>query len=83
MRPRDTSPGGHRAQLDAYRCMGADRRAQLAGRLSADVRQLSRAGIRSRHPAYTDEDVELALRRMLYGDDLFRRAWPGLPLLAP
>ena len=58
-------------------------RAQLAARLSADVRRLSRAGIRSRHPAYTDDDVELALRRLLYGDDLFRRAWPGCPLLAP
>ena len=83
MRPRDTSLGGHRAQLDAYRRMGAGRRAQIAARLSADVRRLSRAGIRSRHPAYTDEDVELALRRLLYGDDLFRRAWPGRPLLAP
>jgi hypothetical protein len=83
MRPRDTSVGGHRAQLDVYRRLGAGRRAQLAARLSADVRRLSRAGIRSRHPAYTDEDVELALHRLLYGDDLFRRAWPGRPLLAP
>ncbi len=46
MRPRDTSVGGHRAQLDAYRRMGAGRRVQLAAGLSADVRRLSRAGIR-------------------------------------
>ena len=63
--------------------MGAGRRAQLAARLSADVRRLSRAGIRSRHPAYTDEDVELALRRLLYGDDLVPPRVAGLPLLAP
>jgi hypothetical protein len=51
--------------------------------LSAETRQLTRAGIRARHPDYTDEEVELALRRILYGDDLFTRAWPDQPLIAP
>ena len=59
--------------------MGAGRRAQLAARLSADVRRLSRAGIRSRHPTYTDEDVEFALRRLLYGDDLVPPRVAGPP----
>ena len=83
MRPRDTTADSHAAQLAVYRRLGAARRAALAARLSADVRRLSRAGIRSRHPSYTDDEVELALRRLLHGDDLFRRAWPGRPLLAP
>jgi hypothetical protein len=83
VRARDTTAESHDAQLKVYRRLGASRRAYLAARLSADVRRLSRAGIRSRHPAYTDEEVELALRRLLHGDDLFRRAWPGRPLLAP
>ena len=83
MRPRDTTAESHSIQMDIYRRMGPARRAQLAAQLSEDVRQLSREGIRARHPAYTDEEVELALRRLLHGDDLFRRAWPGRPLLAP
>jgi len=83
MRPRDTQVESHVAQMDVYRRLGATRRAQLAAQLSSDVRRLSRAGIRARHPAYTDEEVELALRRLLYGDELFRRAWPDHPLLAP
>jgi hypothetical protein len=51
--------------------------------LSSDMRELTRAGIRARHGDYSEEDVELALRRILLGDDLFRRAWPSRPLLAP
>jgi hypothetical protein len=83
MRPRDTTRDSQQIQLDVYRRLGAASRARLAGRLSADTRDLTRAGIRARHPGYTEEEVELALRRVLYGDDLFLRAWPGRLLLAP
>jgi hypothetical protein len=51
--------------------------------MAADTRQVTRAGIRARHPDYSVEQADLALYRLLYGDDLFRRAWPGRPLLAP
>ena len=83
MRARDTTLESQAVQLDVLRRLGPSGRAQLAGRLSADARQLTRDGIRSRHPGYTDAEVEIALRRILYGDDLFSRAWPGCPLLAP
>jgi hypothetical protein len=32
--------------------------------LSADTRELARGGIRARHPDYTEEEVERALRRL-------------------
>jgi hypothetical protein len=83
VRARDTTAESHAAQLDIYRRLGATGRANLAARLSVATRELTRAGIRARHPGYTDEEVELALRRLLYGDDLFLRAWQGRPLLAP
>ena len=83
MRPRDTTADSHAAQLAAYRRIGPTGRAQLAATLSTETRQLTRAGIRSRHPRYSNEEVDLALRRLLYGDELFRRAWPKRPLLAP
>jgi len=83
MRPRDTTLESHEAQLQAYRRLGATGRARLAATLSSDTRELTRAGIRARHGEYTEEEVELALRRILLGDDLFRRAWPARPLLAP
>ena len=80
---RDTTPESHAVQMNVYRRLGPARRARLAARLSEDVRELARAGIRARHPAYTEDEVEFALRRLLHGDDLFRRAWPGRPLVAP
>jgi len=83
MRAADTTPESHTVQLEIYRRLGATGRARLAGRLSEETRQISRAGIRSRHPGYSDEDVDHALRRILYGDDLFRRVWPKSPLLTP
>jgi hypothetical protein len=83
MRARDTTLAGHEVQLDVYRRLGPSARTQLAARMSADTRQITRDGIRSRHPSYTEEEVDLALRRLLYGDDLFRRAWPGRRLIAP
>jgi hypothetical protein len=82
MRARDTTPESHSVQLEIYRRLGPSARASLAGELSAATRQLTRSGIRGRHPEYTERDVDLALFRLLYGDDLFQRAWPGLPLLA-
>jgi hypothetical protein len=83
VRPRDTTADGHAVQLSVYRRLGASGRARLAASLSADTRRLARAGIRARHPDYTEEQVELALRRTIYGDDLFLRAWPNRPLLPP
>jgi hypothetical protein len=83
VRPRDTSPDSHEAQLRAYRRLGPAGRVRVAAQLSADTRELARAGIRARHPEYRDQEVESALRRLLLGDELFHRAWPALPLLSP
>jgi hypothetical protein len=81
--PRDTTPESYAAQLEAYRRLGPAGRVSIAARLSADTRELARGGIRARHPDYTEEEVERALRRLWLGDELFRRAWPAHSLLAP
>ena len=47
------------------------------------ARQIMRGGIRARHPEYSAEQVEEALARLLWGDELYRAAKPGLPLLEP
>ena len=83
MRPSDTTPESHAVQMAIYRRLGPEGRLALADRLSMDVRAFARSGIRARHPEYSDGEVEQALRRLLLGDDLFRRAWPRQPLLAP
>jgi hypothetical protein len=73
----------HEIQLGAYRRMSGDERSRIAVELSEMVRESARSGIRMRHPSYDAADVERALRRLLYGDDLVRRAWPHDPLVDP
>jgi hypothetical protein len=51
--------------------------------MSIAARQIARAGIRSRHPEYSEDELRFALFRLLLGDALFERTWPDAPLLAP
>lgn len=79
----DTSPDADAFQLLAYRRMGGAGRAQVMFRLIAIARETAEAGIRRRHPEYDDGQVMRALARLLHGDELVRRAWPGRELLEP
>ena len=79
----DTSPDADAVQLLAYRRMGGAGRAQVMFRLRAMARETAGAGIRKRHPKYDVAQVMRALARLLHGDELVRRAWPGRQLLEP
>jgi hypothetical protein len=81
--PADTDPEAHRVQMEAYRRMGGRGRSEVMFRLNAMARGITSAGIRARHPEYDDEQVRLALFRLVLGDALFRRLWPGRDLLQP
>jgi hypothetical protein len=83
MLPRDTTPDAHEAQLRWLRRLTPSARVELAVAMSEDTRAVARAGIAARHPDYSSTEVAFALSRLLLGDDLFRRAWPDAPLLAP
>ena len=50
--------------------------------MSEDARSITFAGIRSRHPDYSAEQAHAALLRVILGDDLYLRVWPGRTLLA-
>jgi hypothetical protein len=52
-------------------------------RLNELLRQTAIAGIKSRHPEYSDEDLRLAFARLVLGDDCVLRVWPGRSLVAP
>ncbi len=79
----DTTAEAHGVQLAAYRAMGAERRSVIAARMSEDARKISEAGIRKRHPEYSESEVRHALNLLILGAELFSAAWPSAPLLAP
>ena len=81
--PLDTTPDAYAAQLEAYRRMQGRGRVAVMFRLGDMARRMTMAGIRRRHPEYDDVQVRLALARLLFGDELVRRAWPGRELVSP
>ena len=83
MRAHDTTADAEEVQLRMLREAGGERRLRMACSLSAGVRQLSKAGIQLRHPAYAEGDIEVALGRLVLGDELFRMVWPNAPLRSP
>lgn len=66
-RDMDTSARASAVQLALYRKLDSRARADIAVELSDAVRETAVAGIRRRHPDYTDEQVWRALRIILYG----------------
>jgi hypothetical protein len=83
MSARDTSTEARAIQIEARRALSpGDRVAMGLGHMDQMVRILG-AGVRGRHPGYSESDVEWAVRRHLVGDHLFVRAWPDAPLIDP
>ena len=66
MRCADTSHAAHEAQLELYRQAGPSRRAEIAAELSDAIRELARAGVRLRHPAYDEQRVTAELLKIFY-----------------
>jgi hypothetical protein len=63
--------------------MSPQQRCEIAVQLSLMTRAIALEGIRRRHPTYDDHQTRMALYRLVLGDELYRRAWPDEPLLAP
>jgi hypothetical protein len=82
-RPLDTSPEAQAVQDAIYRALGPYRRVETAFRLTASARALAAAGVRHRHPHYSDEQVDAAVARLVLGDDLVREVWPNRDMVEP
>jgi len=73
----DTTEEAARVQREVYRRMSPARRLQLIFEMNENLRELLAAGVRDRHPDYTEAQVKLAVIRLWLGRDLFTRAYPG------
>jgi hypothetical protein len=63
--------------------MTGQERLAIAFELTEMVRRIASAGIRARHPRYTDEQVFRAWARLTLGDDVLRAMWPDRELVEP
>lgn len=67
MRAHDTTPRAAAIQLQLYREAGPSRRAQIAAELSDAARATTLAGIRRRHPEYSERELALSFLSIVYG----------------
>lgn len=67
---RDTSTNARAVQLASLRQMSGAARLVEACRMSDAARAISEAGIRHRHPAWSDAEVHHALLELLLGVDM-------------
>ena len=81
--PPDTAPESSEVQRKIYMTMGGSARLAIAFDLMETARRLAMAGIRSRHPDYTDEQAFYAWARLHLGDEVVREVWPARRLIDP
>src|SRR5262245_33310511 len=79
----DTPPEVEEILYERLRRMTPSQRFEQGVQTCKLARQFMRAGIRLRHPDYDGEQIEMALARLLWGDELYRKARPQWPLLEP
>jgi len=77
MIPKDTSEEAHRMQIQLLCNMTGTQRVDLLAAMCAQTRETTRAGIRARHPEYTEAQVKLAFARIILGKDLYAEVFPG------
>jgi hypothetical protein len=68
--PSDTISEAFARQLEGLRAMGPQARLHLALQMSEELREVAKAGIRARHPGFTDRQVREELEVLLLGRDL-------------
>ncbi|MFN8611756.1 MAG: hypothetical protein U0931_29695 [Vulcanimicrobiota bacterium] len=83
IRPADTDETTYQVWLQVLRSLTPEQRLLNALRLSEQSRELALAGIRLRHPEYSAQEAEMALRRWRWGDCTFREIYPDAALLEP
>lgn len=63
--------------MEALRNMGLSGRAKLTMQLCDNLHQTTRAGIRHRHPDYTEQQITQAYLRLILEPELFQEVFPG------
>jgi hypothetical protein len=75
-RPLDTTLKVEEIQVRALRNMTPEQRLDAAIQLTNTSRRLLAAGVRMRHPEYTDDMIHYAVIKATLPEDLFSAAYP-------
>lgn len=75
----DTAPAADARYHELLRAMPPERRLEAAMKLSAAVRALALAGLRSRHPTADEKELRVRLTVRLYGRAAAERLFGAIP----
>ncbi len=73
----DTEAGVRRICHERLRSMIPAERWRESQQLNDLTRQFIVAGIRMRHPDYDERQIHQAVARLVWGDEVYRNAFPG------
>lgn len=71
--PSDTTREAAKKEFETLRKLGPEARARMTFELSDNLRDLVEAGIRHRHPDFSEKEVRRQLLRLMIGAKLFKR----------
>ena len=79
--PEDTTRAAARIYFETLRNLGPQKRLEMGADLSNSFRERVEAGIRRRHPDYSDQQVRRAFLRLTIGDELFQKCFPNYDVM--
>jgi hypothetical protein len=71
----DTTKKAQKIQVEIFRNMKPEERLTLGLELLNTTLELLRAGIRMRHPDYSDKDVDCTLKKLILSEKLYAKVY--------
>lgn len=82
VRSADTSRAAELMQIETLHRMGLSGRAALTFQLCDNLRHITKAGIRHRHPDYSEQQVTQAYLHLILEPELFEQIFPNSEISA-
>jgi len=80
---RDTPSEIKKIQIEFFKKMSSERKWKMIINFIELQRKLILSGIKLRHPEYSNEEVEYAFKRLLLGEELFKKVYPKGKIVDP
>jgi hypothetical protein len=78
--PKDTTLEAYRFLIQVWRRLGPEGRLRVSFEASNRLHELSAAGVRRRHPSYSDDQMQLAVTKLMLGEEVFRKLLPDMEI---
>jgi hypothetical protein len=78
--PADTTNEAARKEFEILRRFKPEARAKMAFELSDNLLSIVEAGVRFRHPDYSEQKIQQEVLRLMIGESLFKQFYPDIEM---